>query len=80
MHEPQSLSALHSSLRARDATPSDRKNPFIFGPRQAYPIELHKKGVFSVPFGSAHILFFYGYHSVCLIRPPALCLHQAGIC
>ena len=33
MHEPQSLSALHSSLRARGAAPSDRKSPFIFGPR-----------------------------------------------
>ena len=41
MHEPQSLAALRSSLRARGATPSDRKSPFSFGPRQAYPIGHH---------------------------------------
>ena len=35
MHEPQSLSALRSSLRARRA---GRKSPFSFGPRQDYPI------------------------------------------
>ena len=41
MHEPQSLSALCSSLRARGASSSDRKSPFLFGPRQAYPIVHH---------------------------------------
>ena len=46
MHEPQSLSALCSSLRASGTTPSNRKSPFLFGPRQAYPIEHHKKGSF----------------------------------
>ena len=46
MHEPQSLAALHSSLRAQGATPSNRKSPFSFGPRQAYPIGHHKKGLF----------------------------------
>ena len=45
MHEP-SLAALHSSLRARGAAPSERKSPFSFGPRQAYPIGHHKKGSF----------------------------------
>ena len=29
------LSALHSSLRARGVAPPDRKSPFVFGPRQA---------------------------------------------
>ena len=38
MHEPQSLAALCSSLRAQGAAHSDRKSPFSFGPRQAYPI------------------------------------------
>ena len=33
MQEPQSLSALQSSLRARGAAPSDRKPPFLLGPR-----------------------------------------------
>ena len=43
MHEPQSLSALHSSLRARR---TGRQYPFSFGPRQDYPIGHHKKGSF----------------------------------
>ena len=46
MHEPQSLTALHSSLRAWGAAPSGRKSPFSFGPRQAYPTGHHKKGLF----------------------------------
>ena len=37
MHEPQSLSALHSSLRARGATPSDRKKPFYFWSQVGLP-------------------------------------------
>ena len=53
------MSALHSSLRARGTTPSDRnrKNPFIFGPRQAYPIEHHKKGSFLFHL-ALHIFYF----------------------
>ena len=35
MHEPHSLSALHSSLRTRGVIPPDRKSPFLFGPRQS---------------------------------------------
>ena len=46
MHEPHSLAALHSSLRAWGAAPSGRKSPFSFGPRQAYPTGHHKKGLF----------------------------------
>ena len=57
MHEPQSLAALHSSLRARGATPSDRKSPFSFGPRQAYPIGHHKKGSFLFHL-ALHIFYF----------------------
>ena len=57
MHEPQSLSALHSSLRARGAAPSDRKPPFSFGPRQAYPIGHHKKGSFLFHL-ALHIFYF----------------------
>ena len=57
MHEPQSLSALHSSLRARDAAPSDRKTPFSFDPRQTYPIGHHKKGSFLFHL-ALHIFYF----------------------
>ena len=46
VHEPHSLSALHSSLRARGIAPSDRKSPLPFGSRQAYPTGHHKKGSF----------------------------------
>ena len=77
MHEPQSLSALCSSLTARGAALSDRKSSFLFGPRQAYPIEHHEKGSFLFHL-ALHIFYFStGINSVCLIRPPALCLHQA---
>ena len=57
MHEPQSLSALCSSLRARGAAPSDRKSPFSFSPRQAYPIGHHKKGSFLFHL-ALHIFYF----------------------
>ena len=54
MHEPQSLSALHSSLRAQR---TGRKYPFSLGPRQDYPIGHHKKGSF--PFHLAlHVFYF----------------------
>ena len=43
MQEPQSLSALRSSLRVRR---TGRKYPFSLGPRQDYPIRHHKKGLF----------------------------------
>ena len=57
MHEPQSLAALCSSLRAWSAAHSGRKPPFSFGPRQAYPTGHHKKG--SVLFHLAlHIFYF----------------------
>ena len=57
MHEPQSLAALHSSLRAQGATPSDRKSSFSFGPRQAYPNGHHKKGSFLFHL-ALHIFYF----------------------
>ena len=57
MHEPQSLAALHSSLRAWGYTPSDRKIPFTFGPRQAYPIGHHNKGSFLFHL-ALHIFYF----------------------
>ena len=57
MHEPQSLSALYSSLRARGAATSDRKSPFLFGPRQTYPIEHHGKGS-SLFHLALHIFYF----------------------
>ena len=45
-HEPTSLTALRSSLKARDAAPRNRKTPFHLGPRQDYPIGHHRKGSF----------------------------------
>ena len=57
MHEPDSLLALCSSLRARGAAPSDRKSPFSFGPRQGYPIGYHKKRSFLFHL-SLHIFYF----------------------
>ena len=57
MQEPQSLSALRSSLRARGATPPDRKPSFLLGPRQAYPIGHYGKGSFLFHL-SLHIFYF----------------------
>ena len=58
MQEPQSLSALCSSLRARGATPPDRKPHFLLGPRQAYPtIGHHGKGAFLFHL-ALHIFYF----------------------
>ena len=57
MYEPQSLAALCTSLRAWSAAPSDRKSPFSFGPRQAYPIGHHKKGSFLFHL-ALHIFYF----------------------
>ena len=57
MQEPQSLSALCSSLRARGATLPDRKLPLLLGPRQAYPIGHHGKRSFLFHL-ALHIFFF----------------------
>ena len=57
MQEPQSLLALQSSLRARGATPPDRKTPFLLGLRQAYPIGHHGKGSFLF-YLALHIFYF----------------------
>ena len=57
MQEPQSLTALHSSLRAQGAAPSGRKSPFSFGPRQAYPTGHHKKGSFLFHL-ALHVFYF----------------------
>ena len=73
MQEPQSLSALHSSWRARGATPPDRKPPFLLGPRQAYPIGHHGKGSFL--FHLALHIFYFSTGIIVLVRPPGLCLH-----
>ena len=54
MCEPQSLSALRSSLRARR---TGRKYPFSLGPRQDYPISHHKKGSFLFHL-ALHIFYF----------------------
>ena len=57
MQEPQSLSALCSSLRARGATPPNRNPPFLLGPRQVYPIGHHGKGSFLFHV-ALHIFYF----------------------
>ena len=54
MREPQSLSALRSSLRAQR---TGRKYPFSLGPRQDYPIGHHKKGSFLFHL-ALHIFYF----------------------
>ena len=74
MHEPQSLSALCSSLRAWGADPSDRKSPFSLAPGRPTPLDIIKRVIF-VAFGSAYILFFYWNYCICFNRPPAICLY-----
>ena len=54
MCEPQSLSTLCSSLRARR---TGGKYPFSLGPRQDYPIGHHKKGSFLFHL-ALHIFYF----------------------
>ena len=57
LHEPTSLTALCSSLKARGAAPPTRKTPFHLGPRQDYPIDHHRKGSFLVHL-ALHIFYF----------------------
>ena len=57
MHEPQSLSDLHPSLRARGVAPPDRKPLFPFGPRQAYPMNTLEKGLFCFIWPSIYFIF-----------------------
>ena len=75
MHEPQSLSAFCSSLRAQGAAPSDRKFPFIFGPRQAYPTGHPTKGSFLFHLALHIFFFFYWNYCICFNRPSAVCLY-----
>ena len=57
LHEPTSLTALCSSLKARDAVPPNRKTPFHLGPRQDYPTGHHRKGSFLFHL-ALHIFYF----------------------
>ena len=57
MHEPQSLSALCSSLRAKGAAPSDRKSPFFFGPSRPTPLDIIKKGLFCFIWPCTYFIF-----------------------
>ena len=57
LHEPKSLSALCSSLQARDTLPFNRKSPFSFGPRHDYPIDHYEKGSFLFHL-ALHIFYF----------------------
>ena len=56
MHEPISGS-LALQPESMGCHPSDRKSPFSFGLRQAYPIEHHKKGSFLFHL-ALHIFYF----------------------
>ena len=56
-HEPTSLTALHSSLKAIGATHRNRKTPFHLGPGQDYPIGHHRKGFFLFHL-ALHIFYF----------------------
>ena len=55
--EPKSLKALRTSLKARNATVTNKKIPFSFGPRQDYPIGLSEKGSFLFHL-ALHIFYF----------------------
>ena len=55
--EPTSLKALHASLKARNATITNKKTPFYFGPRQDYPIGHSEKGSFLFHL-ALHIFYF----------------------
>ena len=55
--EPKSLKALRTSLKARNATVTNKKTPFSFGPRQDYPIGLSEKGSFLFHL-ALHIFYF----------------------
>ena len=57
MHEPQSLTDLRSSLRARGQAPCNRNPPFLLHPRQIYPMEYHKKGYFLFHL-ALHVFYF----------------------
>ena len=57
LHEPTSLTVLHSSLKARDAAPPDRKTPFHLGLRQDYPIGHYRKGSFLFHL-ALHLFYF----------------------
>ena len=65
MHEPQSLSDLHSSLRAQDVAPPNRKPPFFLTIGRPIPLDILEKGLFCSP-SPPYILFFYWNHSICL--------------
>ena len=55
--EPKSLKALRTSLKARNATVTNKKTPFSFGPRQDYPIGHSEKGSFLFHL-ALHIFYF----------------------
>ena len=55
--KPTSLKALHTSLKARNATVTNKKTPFSFGPRQDYPMGHSEKGSFLFHL-ALHIFYF----------------------
>ena len=57
LQEPTSLTALHSSLKARSQAPQNRNSPFPFSPRQEYPVGNHRKGSFLFHL-ALHIFYF----------------------
>ena len=57
MHEPQFLTDLRASLRARGEAPPNRKPPFLLYPKQIYPMEHCTKGSFLFHL-ALHIFYF----------------------
>ena len=56
-HEPTSLKALRTSLQARNATITNKKTHFYFGPKQDYPMGHSEKGSFLFHL-ALHIFYF----------------------
>ena len=77
MHEPQSLTGLRVSLRARGEAPPNRKPHFLLHPRQIYPMGHRKKGSFLFHL-ALHVFYFSSAVIVFITIGPQIysCLKQ----
>ena len=57
MHKPQSLAALHSSLRALGAAPSEKNPLFLLAPGRPIPLDIIKKGLFCFTWLCIYFIF-----------------------
>ena len=57
MHEPQSLSDLHSSLRAQGVAPPNRKPLFFLTIGRPIPLDIIEKGLFCFTWPSIYFIF-----------------------